>query len=243
MNFKSHAPLTYKLGLIACLLHRIYTICSNWEQIHNEINFLKCVLIRNKYPINIINRSISIFLQKLFVKRDKPDSVEKREFIICLPFLGSETLIVKSKLKKLFSTIFPAYKIKIALRSGIKIGSLFNYKDKISSKSRSHVVYKFTCGDCNVTYIGKTVRHFKVRMCEHLGISHITGKSRKFNPLQDTAVKKHLRETGHKCDFNNFEIINRANSDLELLIKESLLINRHTPFLNKQIKTYKLSLF
>ena len=243
MNFKAHAPLTYKLGLIACLLHRIYTICSDWEKIHTEINFLKCVLIRNGYPAGIINRSISIFLQKLFIKNEKPASVEKREFVICLPFLGSETLMVKSKLKKLFAAVFPAYKIKIALRAGIKIGSLFNYKDKISSKSRSHVVYKFTCGDCNVTYIGKTIRHFKVRMCEHLGISHITGKLRKYNPNQDTAIKKHLRDTGHQCSCDNFEIINRANTDLELLIKESLLINKHNPVLNKQIKNYTLSLF
>ena len=37
-------------------------------------------------------------------------------------------------------------------------------------------VYKFTCGSCNATYSGKTKRHFKVRICEHLGISALTGK-------------------------------------------------------------------
>ena len=109
---------------------------------------------------------------------------------------------------------------------------------RIASKN-----YKFTCGDCNITYIGKTTRHLKVRMCEHLGISHITGNPRKFNPQQDTAVKKHLRETGHKCDMKNFQILTQAKSDLELLIKESLLIGRERPILNKQVKTYQLSLF
>ena len=35
---------------------------------------------------------------------------------------------------------------------------------------------KFQCGSCNATYYGKTKRRFKVRMCEHLGISALTGK-------------------------------------------------------------------
>ena len=28
----------------------------------------------------------------------------------------------------------------------------------------------------NATYYGKTKRHFKVQICERLGISHLTGK-------------------------------------------------------------------
>ena len=32
------------------------------------------------------------------------------------------------------------------------------------------------CGGCNATYYGKTQRHFKARICEHLGISHLSGK-------------------------------------------------------------------
>ena len=243
LNFKSHAPLIYKKGLITCLLHRIYTICSSWEQIHNEINHLKCVLIMNKYPYKLINNSILIFLDKVFVKRPKPDTVPKRQFTICLPFLGTETLSVKRKLKKLFSTVFPAYDIRIVLSSGIKIGSFLNFKDKLSFKVRSFVVYKFTCGECNVTYIGKTKRHLKVRMCEHLGISYITGKPRKFNQNQTTAVREHLRECGHKNDLNNFKILTQAKSDSELIIKESLLIGKEKPPLNKQVKTYQLSLF
>ena len=80
-------------------------------------------------------------------------------------------------------------------------------------------------------------------MCEHLGISHITGKPRKFNPNQDTAVKKHLRESGHNCDMSNFRIISNATNDLDLSIKESLLIGKEKPVLNKQVKTFQLALF
>ena len=36
------------------------------------------------------------------------------------------------------------------------------------------IVYQYKCDDCNATYYGKTKRHFKVRIFEHLGISHLT---------------------------------------------------------------------
>ena len=218
-------------------------ICSNWEHIHKEIQLLKCILLKNSYPIGLINRCTFAFLNKLFIKRPTEATVLKQEFLICLPFLGPDSLILGSKLKKLFSSVFPAYKIKIIIKPGTKLSSLFNFKDKLSPKCLSHVVYKFSCGGCNITYIGKTSRHLKVRMCEHLGISPITGKPRKFHPNQDTAVKKHLRESGHTCDMINFKILSNANNDLDLSIKESLLIGKENPVLNKQVKTFQLLLF
>ena len=190
LNFRAFAPLTYKKGLISCLLYRAYMICSNWHLIHKEIQLLKSILLRNKYPVGLIDKTIFIFLNKLFVKKSKETTVPKKEFLMCLPFLGPDSKIVGTKLKKLFTSDFPAYKIKYIVKPGIKLGNLFNFKDKIPLKCLSHVVYKFTCGECNITYIGKTTRHLKVRMCEHLGISHITKKTRKFNPNQDAAVKK-----------------------------------------------------
>ena len=36
-------------------------------------------------------------------------------------------------------------------------------------------VYKFTCAGYNVTYYGEAKRNFKVRPCEHLAISNLTG--------------------------------------------------------------------
>ena len=36
--------------------------------------------------------------------------------------------------------------------------------------------HKYKCGGCNAIYYGKTKRHFKVRICEHLGISYLTEK-------------------------------------------------------------------
>ena len=243
LNFKSYVPDTYKRGLIFCLLFRIYNICSNWQLIHDEIKKLKCLLLKNKYPLDFSNSCIRIFLSKLFINRPKPITVPKKEFVMCLPFLGRETLALKKKLLSFFSSQFPAFKLKIVLQSGIKIGNLLNFKDILPFGVRSFVIYKYKCGHCNMTYIGKTTRHLLVRMSEHLGISYITRKDRKYNDKQTTAIREHIRLCKHSGDFSNFEIVSQANTDFELLLKESLLVGHEQPFLNKQVKSFQLSLF
>ena len=44
----------------------------------------------------------------------------------------------------------------------------------------------------NATYSGKTKRHFKVRIREHLNISHLTGKKVKLDNNKLTAIQEHL---------------------------------------------------
>ena len=70
-----------------------------------------------------------LFLNKIIVgSQPQVSTAFKKEFSICLPFLGKETLIVKNKLTKLFASQFPAFKLRIVLKPGIKIGSFFNLK-------------------------------------------------------------------------------------------------------------------
>jgi len=40
-------------------------------------------------------------------------------------------------------------------------------KDKLSILSRSNVVYKINCKDCNASYVGQTKRLLKTRINEH----------------------------------------------------------------------------
>ena len=139
--------------------------------------------------------------------------------------------------------MYPAYKLKIVLNSGIKIGNFFKFKDSLPYYLRSLVVYQFTCVDCNVVYIGKTKRHFKIRACEHLGIGCKTGKTHKYNASNATVVRQHLYNTKHTSDIKSFKILSSAKNDFQLLLKESLLIASLTPQLNKQVKSYQLELF
>ena len=119
--------------------------------------------------------------------------------------------------------------------------NFFTFKDEIRIFLRSGIVYKFKYGGCNATYYGKTKCHFKVRMCEHLGISALTGKRVKGD--NDFAVKEHHLFCNHSSGFDDFSILASSNNDFKVTLMESLFINRdHSP-LNKNRYSLLLDLF
>ena len=107
----------------------------------------------------------------------------------------------------------------------------------------SGLVYQYKCCGCNATYYGKTKHHFKVRICEHLGISHLTEKKLKIDNNKLTAIQEHLSCCNYCPSFEYFSILTRESSDFKLRIIESLLIARDKPILNKADSSLPLELF
>ena len=81
----------------------------------------------------------------------------------------------------------------------------------------------------------------KVRSCEHLGLSPLTGK--RVSSGKESAVSDHLLLHNHNGDLNDFTILARDNNGFKVLIKESLLISRDRPVLNKNVSSIDLLLF
>ena len=106
--------------------------------------------------------------------------------MIVLPHLGKLLLQIRTRNNRVLKNKLPHCNFQIVLQSIGKLTKLFTFKDKIPIFLCS--VYKFKCGGCSATYYGKTKRHFKVRMCEHLEVSALTGKKVKGD--KDSAVKK-----------------------------------------------------
>ena len=100
---------------------------------------------------------------------------------------------------------------------------------------QSHLVYKFLCGNCNVTDYGKTEHHLKVRSSEHIGISHLTGKRVECKP---SAVSDHLLLLNHDNDFIDFTILCWDNNGF----RESILISRDSLVLIKNTASILLLL-
>ena len=105
------------------------------------------------------------------------------------------------------------------------------------------LVYRYKCGGYNATCYGKTKRHFKVRICEHLGISHLTEKKVKIDNNKLTAIQEHLLCCNYSPSFEDFSILTRESNDFKLKIMESLLIARDKPVLNKADSSLPLELF
>ena len=51
--------------------------------------------------------------------------------------------------------------LKLVFISPVSVKGLFTFKGKLRKKLLSGIVYKYKCGSFNVTYYGKTKRHFK----------------------------------------------------------------------------------
>ena len=77
----------------------------------------------------------------------------------------------------------------------------------------SELVYRYKCGGCNVLYYGKTKRHFKVPVFEHLGISYLTGKKVKIDNNKLKVIKEHVLCSNYSPSSEDFYILTRENSD------------------------------
>ena len=167
----------------------------------------------------------------------------KKNLILTLEYLGKHSLEVKKRLEKIINEQIPFCKVNVVFSSNKKLRSFFSFKDKIPKHLRSLVLYRFKCSDCNITYIGKTYRHFQVHFSEHLGISKVTNLPLKYNKKSTTAIRDHINSCKHQNSPENFKIIGTAKNDYYLKIKESLNILRETPQLNKTVKSFPLALF
>ena len=131
--------------------------------------------------------------------------------------------------------------LKVIFQSPCKLHILFKFKDSLDKKIRSDLIYRYTYSNCNVTYYGKTYRHFFTRAAEHMGISNLTEKQVK--NMKELAVSNHRLQCNCVISFDDFDVSASDTNNFRLLIKESLLIKRDKRILNRTIKSFPLKLF
>ena len=137
---------------------------------------------------------------------------------------------MKREISDLLAKFYPYLDPRIILFNSFSIGSLFRFKDKLPKCCQSTVVYEFSCASCGASYVGSTLRNLHSRIQQHLGKSIRTGK---FLANPDPSP---IREHSLTCDTlatpDDFSILGRAYSVLDLRILESLYIYKKKPSLN-----------
>ena len=245
-NFSSYMPKDYKKGLMYTLLHRGFSLCTNWSKFKSELLILKSIMGKNGYPRHFVDKCIKTFFDKMSTPKQLVPTVSKKELRICLPYMGIDSLKIRKELLKFAKVYLPAScKLQIIFSSQNRLGDYFKFKDKIPLQCRSLVLYRFVCNKCNLIYYGKTFRHFKVRVYEHLGKSLKTDKPYTYNSknTNNTTVLNHIHNCKCKASIDDFKIIGSAKNDYHLRIKESIIIKKDNPILNKTVKSIPLSLF
>ena len=113
----------------------------------------------NGYPKSYFDKIFKRFLTEQDAKEKTiPDTSEKENYYIIIPYLESEFRRFINRLAKIIKNkinvnIVPVYK-------SFKIGGYFQLKSDTPLALCSNVVYKFTCScDMNLTYYGMSTRH------------------------------------------------------------------------------------
>ena len=168
-------------------------------------------------------------------------NVPKRNVFVKLPFLGSTSFQIWKKLQQLFSDKLTSCNLKIVFTSPVRVKSFFIFKYKLPQMLLSGLVYQCKC--CNATYYGKTKRHFNVQICEHLGISHLTGKKVKIDNNKLMAIQEHLLCCNCSPSFADFSILTTESNGFKMKIMRSFLIARDKPILKKADFSLPLEIF
>ena len=164
-----------------------------WEKVRNNIrNESDSEPAYNKKYLKSKIKSYNVkintkFLQKLYVTKDIQDTVNEKQLVMVLAFLGAQSSLIRKRLQSCLRNCLPYCSLRIAFQSKTRLSSLFRFKYFISKEISSHLVYKFTCSCCNATYYRESERHFILRASEHLGLTPLTGKRVK-NPKSQLSL-------------------------------------------------------
>ena len=234
LNWASLVPIGYKIGLVKCLLDRAYSICSSWEAIHKQFEYIRNALHNNGYPNNIIDKCLDSVLNKHVGDTNNPVAADpKPRLMLKLPYCGDVSVRLKKRLLKLFQKYYPNADLRVVFKSGFTIGKLFPFKDRAPASVRSHAVYMVKCEGCPSFYVGKTINHVFFRVKRE-----ITSMS------ENSPVFQHAKKSGENCNFilENTTILCSDPIDSRLCIKESLLIKQLKPDLNRDKESVPLFL-
>ena len=232
MNYLSFVSSTFKPNSILTLLHRCYSICSNWSLFNIEVQFLHKFYTTNRFPSTVFWRTVRKFRNRISNPPAKSYNVPKEKQFLSLPFFGHSSYVVRNKLCTLFRNHFPQMDIKIVLSNKQTIGSLFPVKEQLCKSLCSNVIYLYKCQSetCEASYVGSTIRTLHDRVSEHKGISNRTER-----PLSDpkaSSIRDHSISCKHPIENDSFRIIGRCREGKDLRLLESIFIKHLQPSLN-----------
>lgn len=233
LHFESRHPLCQKRGIIISLTDKVFRLSH--PKFHKEnFELIINILLNNGYPLSFIFHTIDDRLKKLFFRLNNNNSEnlsasrnfmsnnndKKKISYFNVPYVRNVSERFRHCVESLDLRL--SYTGVNNLRRFIKV-----WKDRLQKDSRSNVVYKINCMDCDASYVGQTGRLLKTRIKEH--------------KRDLTSVIADHRELDHTFDFDGVEILDEEAYLGKRLISEMIYIKRQKNALNLQSDTMKLN--
>lgn len=238
LNFHSNHSINIKINTAKGFLNRIFGLSDEcfWSE---NMRLATDLLKRNEYPSTLINslvhsemRKITYFRNNSINTRNNNDSL----YLSCVnesqllslnstnempPSYISLTYIkgLSETLKGILKTKFPDRKIVFKYKNTVFNQLFSSIKDKTPTLETSHVVYCVHCEDCNKKYIGQTSNRIRIRMYNHKSDIKNTGRI-------GCKLAEHVKNTGHKFDLENVNVLHIEKNKFKREILESIEIQK-----------------
>ena len=185
----------------------------------------------NNYPSHLFWRTVNNFIsRKLNNCNNVPNKDTSNLSLLILPYFGSASDSFKIKFFRLCKQFNCNSRLVF---TSFKVSRYFNLKDACCVALNANIIYKFTCSVNKGCYIGKTKRHLFTRISEHRN--------------SPSAILDHRLSCSCTCNIEDFSVIDRAKSPLELSIRETLHIKYRKPSINNTLahngKSFFLNVF
>ncbi|KAG5309762.1 COX1 oxidase, partial [Acromyrmex insinuator] len=198
LNFHSHHPLCDKRSVIYGVVHRVFCLRHPKFQRNNLIDAIK-IFLQNGYPLRFIfstiHNRIKYHINKINnLNKNKNDT----ERFFTIPYV--------STISERFVPIVNMFNCKLTftipntLRSFIKRG-----KDDLEHIQNQNVVYKISCEDSDVRYVGQTKRQLKTRLHEYVSDINISSKS-------SSVISNHRIEENHNFKWDKVDLLDVEGS-------------------------------
>ena len=129
-QFNSFTQMSYKIGLIRCLMQRVFKICGSYIIFRNELGKIKTLLQKSMYPRRAIDCQNKTFLEKQFAIVSSTPSEKRKTLHYSLPYIGCFPHVRKKKLRHICKRSCEDIEINIAVWP-LKLGSFFICKDTL----------------------------------------------------------------------------------------------------------------
>jgi hypothetical protein len=243
-RWDSFVPKRYKYNAVSTMVYRAIKICSTYKLLDEKFNFIRTVTAENGYPTAFVESIIRRQLNLVYSPRPvTPPTLATDTVVFRVPFFGHASQVYGKRISAAVAKQYPLKQIRVIYDVTARIGQNFTTKDPIPDMLKSGVVYEATCPECNDKYIGKTCRHLKTRIKEHLS------NQQKFlpNPVKapDASVKRN-----DPCKIpilsKNVRLTRSQTSLKDRLSNQKQFLTQHAQSLNstdnKQVESRKATI-
>ena len=86
------------------LLFWCFSLCSDFIKFYHEINRLKSIFYKNSCPLDLIDKCIKEFLDKILAPKTIVSALLKKDLVMLLPYLGKLSLQIHTRNNRIMKT-------------------------------------------------------------------------------------------------------------------------------------------